>query len=280
METDRNFDGLAGRLNKKIYGSLKGKIRLKVLEKDLTEFLPEAMAPAAGRPLRILDAGGGTGPFSVSLARLGHRITLCDLSKEMLALAEKNFADHGVPDRLTLCEGPIQGMDPGKFQDFDLILCHAVVEWVPDPEQMLQRLLAMLKPGGGLSLTFYNRDGLVFKNLLRANYKKVLEKSWAGYPGSLTPTWPRTVSQVQEWLAGQPFECLCHSGIRVFHDYILDPEDQAKDPATVLQLELAYSRIPPFRDLGRYQHLLGIKTEGLPADANSRRTAVLDSNRQ
>lgn len=57
-----------------------------------------------------------------------------------------------------------------------------------------------------------------------------------------------------------PLDLLCHSGIQVFHDYILDPGDRGKTPDTVLDLELEFSRIQPYRDLGRYQHLLGVKT--------------------
>jgi S-adenosylmethionine-dependent methyltransferase len=260
MEADRNFDDLAARFQKKVYGTPKGSIRLAVLEKDLREFFPLAMAPAGSFPLRVLDAGGGTGPFSAALARRGHRITLCDLSENMLALARERFANEGTGDLLTLCHCGIQQMDPGKGPGFDLVLCHAVLGWVADPEQVLSCLAALVRPGGMLSLTFYNLNGMIFKNLLRTNYKKILKKAYAGYPGSLTPAWPRRPEQVLEWLSSLPFDLLCHSGIRVFHDYILSPQDREKAPATVLDLECEFSRIPPYRDLGRYQHLLCRRT--------------------
>ena len=192
MTADRNFDDLAGKFQKKVYGGLKGSIRLAVLKKDLEEFCPGALAPAGDAPLQVLDAGGGTAPFSVTLAELGHRITLCDLSEKMLAQARANFESQGLDRYLTLCHGSIQEMDPKKFPAFDLVFCHAVLGWVADPELVLSRLISLLKPGGTLSLTFYNLNGMIFKNLLRTNYKKILEKAYTGYPGSLTPAWPRT----------------------------------------------------------------------------------------
>ncbi len=41
----------------------------------------------------------------------------------------------------------------------DLILFHAVLEWVADPLSVLQTLWSMLRPGGTLSLMFYNANG-------------------------------------------------------------------------------------------------------------------------
>ncbi len=269
METDRNFDDLAPRFRRKVYGGLKGQIRLAVLEKDLREFYPPAMAPADDKSLNILDAGGGYGPFSLGLARLGHEITLCDLSANMLDLAREKFTKEGADKKLTICHGPIQALPQKSNAPFDLILCHAVLGWVVDPRSLIRHLMDLLPEGGMLSLTFYNLNGMIYKNLLRTNYKKILKKAYTGYRGSLTPTWPRTPETVLDWLSDHPLEILCHSGIRVFHDYILDPTDRDRDPDTVKALELEFSRQLPFRDLGRYQHILGIKKSSGKKNADS-----------
>ncbi|MCG8634963.1 MAG: methyltransferase domain-containing protein [Desulfobacterales bacterium] len=259
METDRNFDDLAPRFERKVYGGLKGQIRLAVLEKDLKEFYPRALKTAGDHPLQVLDAGGGYGPFSLSLARLGHEITLCDLSANMLDLATERFSREGVESKLTICHGPVQSFARTTDTHFDLILCHAVLGWVVDPQALIRHLMGILPKGGMLSLTFYNLHGMIYKNLLRTNYKKILKKAYTGYRGSLTPTWPRAPETVLKWLADHPLDILCHSGIRVFHDYILDPADRDRDPETVRILELEFSRQLPYRDLGRYQHILCVK---------------------
>lgn len=258
MTGDRNFDDLAPRFRRKVYDGLKGQIRLAVLKKDTNDFFPRALA-AGGAPLHVLDAGGGHGPFSIGLAKYGHRITLCDLSKNMLDQARQSYAAAGLEDSLHLLHGPIQDLPDKNNGPYDLILCHAVLEWVENPKGLISDLISLMIPGGVLSLTFYNLTAMIYKNLLRTNYQKILNNEHRGTPGGLTPTWPRKPEQVLGWLSEHPFNILCHSGIRVFHDYILDIKDQKKDPDTVLKLELELSRQPPFRDLGRYQHILGIK---------------------
>ena len=43
-------------------------------------------------------------------------------------------------------------------QVVDLVLFHAVVEWMADAESALEVLSQCLKPGGHLSCLFYNRS--------------------------------------------------------------------------------------------------------------------------
>ena len=251
---DRNFDDLAHKFRKKVYGKIKGQIRLAVLENDLKEFFPLLYRNPAIEPINILDAGCGHAPFSLELARFGHRVTLCDHSKGMLDIARESFDPPAAPEKVYPCA--IQKLPETLFEQFDLVLCHAVLEWTMDPREMIGSLIQFLKKDGILSLTFYNLNGTIYKNLLRTNYKKILKKAYAGWPGSLTPTRPLLPEDVLKWLGCHPVKILCHSGMRVFHDYVLNLEDQKKAPDTVIALELEFSRVMPFRDLGRYQHIL------------------------
>lgn len=256
---DRNFDDLAAKFQKKVYGGVKGKVRLAILNKDIGEFVPKAfrLVDHTFPALNILDAGCGTGPFSLELAKIGHFVTLCDISEKMLEKAKEKIIAHDLIEKVQVCHIPI--LDLPKDTTFDLVLCHAVIDWVDDPHSLISQLIGLLKERGVLSLTFYNLHGMIFKNLLRTNYKKILNKEYTGWPGSLTPTYPREPAQVTAWLRKHRLEILCHSGIRVFHDYILDPNGRERQPETVLNLELAFSRKMPYRDLGRYQHILACK---------------------
>jgi S-adenosylmethionine-dependent methyltransferase len=258
MNNDRNFDDLAPRFQRNIYGGLKGRIRLAILERDFREFLPQVLQLAGDKPLRILDAGGGRGPFSLPLAECGHHVTLCDLSAEMLKLAETEIVEKKLQDHVHLIHGAIQDL-PLTLEPYDLVLCHAVVEWVHEPQQLIRHLLCLLKPQGFLSLSFYNKNGTIFKNLLRANYSKILKQDYSGAQGSLTPMFPRMPEDVLLWLQQEPLDILCRSGMRVFHDYILDKKNSEIEPDTVIRLELELSRQQPYRDLGRYQHILAQK---------------------
>lgn len=258
---DRNFDDLAHRFKRNVYDRLKGDIRLHILHRDLTEFMPDLYAQPLTQPLRILDAGGGQGQFSLDFAAAGHELVLCDLSENMLQLAQANAVDLGVADRVQFYHGSIQDFARENSQEsvdsgFDLVLCHAVLEWVSSPERLLQALKSQVRKGGYLSLTFYNVNGSILKNLLRANFQKVVDDDYRGYRGSLTPTYPRVPADVYGWLQQLAFEEVCRSGIRCFHDYILDPELRDQAPETQLQLELRLSRDEPWLSLGRYIHAL------------------------
>ena len=52
----------------------------------------------------------------------------------------------------------------------DLVLFHAVLEWVAEPEAILAALYDALAPGGVLSLMFYNLHGLILQNLAHGNF--------------------------------------------------------------------------------------------------------------
>jgi S-adenosylmethionine-dependent methyltransferase len=253
---DRNFDELVNRFQRNIYASLKGQIRLGVVERDFAEFLPEQDRQT---PLRVLDAGGGQGQMAIHFARRGHQVVLCDISAKMLEIARSRLSEEGLLDRVEIRHAPIQQVIDGA-EPFDLIVCHAVIEWLAEPREVLQLLTDKLRLNGALSLLYYNLNGLIYKNLLRTNFKKIRKQAWQGYRGSLTPTSPLRPEQVDEWIAALPLERSCESGIRVFYDYIFNQEDRRRDPEGILEMELAHSRQMPHMHLARYIHLLCRKT--------------------
>jgi S-adenosylmethionine-dependent methyltransferase len=196
---------------------------------------------------------------SLELARAGHEVVICDISAAMLRLAAEQVAAEGLEERVTLLHCSIQELENHLSEEsgiFDVVLCHAVMEWLAEPRNLLPCLMRHLSVDGLLSLTFYNLHSMVYKNLLRTNYRKVLEQDYAAFRGSLTPINPLDPAVVAEWLAEQPLEVLCTSGIRVFYDYLLDPEARRQAPEAVLELELRLSRQEPYRSLGRYVHVL------------------------
>ena len=256
---DRNFDDLAKRFKKNIYGGLKGDIRLAVLERDCASHLLIAPFNTSAECWTILDAGGGQGQFSLQLAQAGHRVVICDISAEMLKLAQEKVDQLGVADRVQLIHCAIQDLPqylPDDRQQFDFVICHAVMEWMQEPQSLLPCLLKYLKPNGYLSLTFYNIHSLIYKNLLRTNFKKIINQDYGGSAGSLTPINPLEPKQVLGWITCLQLQLLSYSGIRVFHDYIFNEEHREREPHTLLQMELEFSQQEPYRSLGRYVHLL------------------------
>jgi S-adenosylmethionine-dependent methyltransferase len=252
-ELDRNFDDLAQRFKRNIYDSMKGKLRLAILRRDFAEHLPNA-------PINILDVGAGQGQWALELLTAGHRVCLTDISQQMLTLAQEQLSASNLSLEMQaqarFLRIPVQNLANEMNEQFDLIQCHAVMEWLEDPQQIFVWLKPLLKKNGWCSIIFYNRHGLIFKNLLRTNYTKVANKDFRGRKGSLTPIHAFDSDEVLAWAKSAGFELMSRSGIRVFHDYILDKNHYAKNPEMVEQLELQYSQLPPYRDLGRYIHFM------------------------
>lgn len=241
---DRHFDQLARRFAEKIYGGPKGAIRLAVLQADLQSLLPQ-------RPLRVLDVGAGLGHMGLWLAQQGHQVTLAEPASSMLEGAQALFAKAGCSARFVHTDW--QHLESHLSEPFDLVLCHAVLEWLAQPEAILPCLRRMTSDQGWLSLAFYNRDALVYRNLLKGHFKKLRTNQLAGEKQSLTPQQPLDPRQLQAWIEPH-WNILSRSGIRVFHDF-MPPEFQNKTQAAdLLEMELAYRQHPVFSGLGRYLH--------------------------
>lgn len=254
--SDRNFDDLAHRFRNRIYGGLKGDIRLAVLNRDLAPLLN-----SESRSLKVVDAGGGQGHFAMDLAQAGHRVYLADISAQMLEHAAAEVEQRQLQKQVTLLHKPLQALpQQAELREADLVICHAVLEWLEQPQLAVRQLRSLLKPGGHLSLTFYNRRALEFRLLQRGSFRQ-LERNidgdyWGGHPGGLTPQNPLLAEWVEEWLSEAGFELSCHSGIRCFHDF-MTPSIRDKLPvAAIVQKELEYSQLDPYRQLARYIHFL------------------------
>ncbi|MDD2050467.1 methyltransferase domain-containing protein [Pseudomonas putida] len=243
---DRHFDALATRFAEKIYGGAKGAIRLAVLQADLAETLPE-------RPLRVLDIGAGLGHMALWLAERGHQVTLAEPAAPMLEGARARFAEAG--QQATFIQAPWQELLGQLTEPYDLVLCHAVLEWLAEPETILPVLHQLTRRDGLLSLAFYNRDALVYRNLLKGHFRKLRRDDMAGEKQSLTPQKPldpRTLRVQLEDL----WQVETESGVRVFHDYMPSEFQARAELPDLLEMELAHRRHPAFAGLGRYLHWL------------------------
>ncbi len=246
--TDRNFDKLADKFEARIYGTFKGALRLELLQEDLA-FLRER------EPMMVWDAGCGGGRMAVWFAQRGHRVVGCDISSKMLAYAQDRVASAGVEVRLL--QASAQEM-ASTLPAQDLVLFHAVIEWLADPLGTLEIVAERVKPGGYLSLMFFNEHALIYRNVMRGTWRLrfVLDEAWRGRGKRLTPPHPQRPERIVAWADAHGFEVIQHTGIRVFHDY-LHEEDRAQTSLEELHaLERRYCRQSPYRDLGRYVHLL------------------------
>lgn len=246
MPPDTHFDKLADWFESEIYGSSKGYIRLNVLWRDLLAALPELEKGG----LSVLDAGGGLGQVSQRLAQLGHQITLAEPSQEMLGRASEAFAEASLSERVTFVHSDIQSLSATQY---DLVLNHAVLEWVAEPKNVLGKLLTLVKPGRYLSLLFYNRNAAVFKRIVEAKFAVARDVLADKRIGDAQPLDPNSVS---EWLKSAHFSIQSRSGIRMFHDHILADLRTPESLKELLELEFDLRQTEPFASLAQHLHLM------------------------
>ena len=128
----------------------------------------------------VLDIPCGTGAMSIPLLDRADKLTLIDISANMLSIAQKNIPlDHLQKTEVINNDFFALNLQPSSY---DLIICLGLLAHVNSPEQLLQKLSGVLKPGGMLiiqntnSTHFYShliRTYLGFKNLIHKQAYKL-----------------------------------------------------------------------------------------------------------
>jgi S-adenosylmethionine-dependent methyltransferase len=212
----------------------------------------------AGRELTVLDVGGGTGGFAVPLAQAGHTVTVVDASPDALAALTRRAADAGVANRVRAVQGDGDALAalvaPGSV---DLILCHAVLEVVDDPAGVVAAIATALRPGGAVSLLVAGRAAAVLGRAINGHVRSAA--AVAGDPdgraGARDTLRRRYDAQsAAELLVAAGLRVEETHGVRVLAD-LLPAAVVEEDPKAVLELELALSARPPFRDIASQLHL-------------------------
>jgi len=251
MSQDTNFDKHSKRFKRNIYNTPKGKIRLHLVLDDIDNNIPILKQDKA---LNILDAGCGMGQVSTGLYQPQHQFTLCDISSDLLTQAREALPS--VADNVQYLHSSLQELGDEHNKKYDLIVFHAVLEWLDDPEAIIPVLKKYLKKDGYLSLMFYNVNSIIFYNLLKGNFRKVLKQDFKGHPGGLTPTNPLNPEEVERWLLKSEFDVQKKTGIRVLYDYLNKDLKENRSLEDILELESIYAHQPPFNMMGRYIHYI------------------------
>lgn len=272
--TDRNFDTIADHFEKKVYGGLKGEIRLAVLRRDIFEYCAQ-MSESLGRPLRVLDVGAGLAQIAIELATQGHTVVINDISANMLEKAKAGAEQIDKDLDITWYVCPYQGLEDRLSKDreqehtdntiaketkFDLIMSHALLEWLAEPALVMDFFDRQLADHGVLSLCFYNPASFDYRNLIMGNFNLLDNTEYkADNKKSLTPNYPVAKEEVEDWLATHDYRTVKTSGLRVFHDYAPLKRGGHNDPDAVIRMELRYSQLEPYKWLGRYLHIMATR---------------------
>lgn len=242
-----------------------GVIRHEVTWRNLAPCLP-AVGDAAHAP-RVLDVGGGSGEMALRLVKCGCRVWLADYAAAMLDQARLAAESLPEDERNRLAFRRLSALEASEAFDpdfFEIILCHTLIEYLPEPVRVLRGLASLLRAGGLLSLSFVNRHAEVLRQVWRHNDPGgALAKLEDGtFHARLFDVVGRTYTseEVSAWLPPLGLTVTAVCGVRAFADQV-SPERLA-DPAfldMLLRLEAAAAHLDPYRQIARYVHLLARK---------------------
>lgn len=250
---DQSFDDRAVHLQKNIYGSAKGQLRLRILQRDLSPLVVDQP------PLQILDAGCGTGLMSEWALSHGHYVSACDSAAVMVDEVRSRL---GQSPRFDCRQTSIQALADNLplNKKYDLIFCHAVLEWVEDQPTLLDKLSNLLAPNGTLSLMFYNAWAREMAQLVYGNFDYIDRQYVVRQRVKLSPHYPAFPDVVEQQLTERQLKVNTRSGIRIFYDIMRQREHQQSLADDIMRHELRISQQYPYWQMGRYVHFLATKS--------------------
>ncbi len=235
-----------------------GRIRREVTWHNLAPSLLDAMDPGL-RP-RALDVGGGSGELALRLALHGYSVWLSDYAPAMLDRARQAAQElpGDVRARITYCHlSADQTAESFAPQFFDVITCHTLIEFLPDPRASLGALVGLLRDGGVLSVSFVNQHAEVLRQVWSSldPYAALATLEKGCFCATLfdIPGVAYTAEKVGAWLCEMGLNVTGLYGVRVFADYV--PRERLDDPDffdALLHLEKAVAARPPYNELARY----------------------------
>lgn len=109
---------------------------------------------------RMLDIGTGPGdiPLRVAAAIADCRILGIDLSRHMLAVAERHRAASPFADRIEFRLADAKGL-PFEDHAFDTVFSNTILHHIPEPRPFLAEAWRVLRPGGALLIRDLFRPG-------------------------------------------------------------------------------------------------------------------------
>ena len=152
---------------------------------------------------RVLDAGCGTGNFSLALARRGAKVVGLDRSAAMQLTARQKALNEG---RNLLWVRSNLSQLPFAESSFDGVVCILALDFVNERQTAVQELVRVLRPGGFLLIAMLNRYSLwTLKRTIRAWFipslwrqvhflsRRDLERLLQRQPELTKPRWERAI---------------------------------------------------------------------------------------
>lgn len=208
--------------------------------------------------LKILDFGSGFG-ITASYYAEKNEVIAIEPNPDMLALSNE-------ARKYQQLLGNEEVLDRFCKNSFDLIICHNVLEYtnLEQKEEIISKLLYLLKKGGQLSLIKHNQIGAIVQEaVLMDDPKKALNwfEKMADY--NLKKSYFGTVNyydrnQIEEWCRHSNAVIKKCLGIRSMYSLSQNNEMKGTDDwyTYMQELELAVAEESPFMDMAFFHHFI------------------------
>lgn len=104
----------------------------------------------------VLDAGGGTGRWTVRIAKKVKKVVLMDISEGMLKVAAQRIKRERVEDNVVIRKENI-ARTGYPDETFDLVFCEHALFLFKEPDILLEEFARILKSRGTLIISAHNR---------------------------------------------------------------------------------------------------------------------------
>ena len=206
------------------------------------------------RGKRILDFGSGQGITANHYAQ-DNDVVAIEPSKEML---QNRWADYPYM-QITGSLSPLIGVEDHSF---DMIICHNVLEYVDNKEQIVRELCRVLRSGGMMSIIKHNRAGRVMQMAVLLDDMEKAHKLLDGENSTASKFGAIRYYEDEELLRWAPDLCVNKClGIRTFWDLQQNQASHGDEQwqERVLELEMRVSDMEAYRNIAFFHHLIFTK---------------------
>jgi ubiquinone/menaquinone biosynthesis C-methylase UbiE len=132
----------------------------KITLDNIRRFLPKEKGNV------MLDAGGGTGIWSIELATMGYHVVLTDISRGMLEKAKEKVSELKLDNQVEIRISNICNMPEFEDNQFAMVICEGdSLSYCGDHHAAIKELVRVVQPGGIVIASVDNRMSTL--NLLR-----------------------------------------------------------------------------------------------------------------
>lgn len=126
---------------------------------DKLDYLPKVIDYNGYANKTVLDIGCGLATDLSRFAKGGAKVSGIDIAPQAIELAKQNFATRGLEGDFNTMDGELLSYPDNSF---DFIYCHTVLHFTPKPQQMINEIQRVLKPGGKALLMTINRGSWLY----------------------------------------------------------------------------------------------------------------------